>query len=382
MHCENKYLSRNITKPKYITSLNAIEAFAESERAKLAQVTDKYKFRANEYYLSLIDWNDPDDPIRNLIIPNIHELDEWGRLDPSNECAYTVIPGLEHKYDSTVLLLISSVCGGICRYCFRKRVFINKNEEILTDLPAAVRYISEHKEITNILLTGGDPLMLSTGKLREIITAFQQIEHVRIIRIGTKVPAFNPYRILEDSELLDLFESTGNTNTQLYVLVHFNHARELTDVAVDAVNALRKTGAELANQTPLIRGINDNPQTMADLFQSLSFIGVPPYYVFQCRPASGNKGYAVPVEEGYQIIKQANSIVSGLAKRARFTMSHTTGKIEIVGLTASHIYFRYHRAADNDDSGRLLIFERNPAAYWLDDYEIPVEYGYAERCCN
>ncbi|MCK5271176.1 MAG: KamA family radical SAM protein [Sedimentisphaerales bacterium] len=366
-------MSRNITKPKYITSLDAIEALAESERAGLAQVMDKYKFRANEYYLSLIDWSDPDDPIRNLIIPNMHELDEWGRLDPSNECAYTVMPGLEHKYDSTVLLLISGVCGGICRYCFRKRVFINKNKEILTDLPAAVRYVEKHKEITDVLLTGGDPLMLSTPKLREIITAFQKIEHVRIIRIGTKVPAFNPYRILEDSELLDLFESTCDTNTQLYVIVHFNHVRELTDVAVEAVNALRKTGAELANQTPLIRGINDNPQAMADLFQALSFIGVPPYYVFQCRPASGNKGYAVPIEEGYQIIKQANSIVSGLAKRARFTMSHATGKIEIVGLTASHIYFRYHRTADNADSGKFLIYERNPEAYWLDDYKNPVE---------
>lgn len=373
MHCENKYLSRNITKPKYITSLNAIEGLAEPERAGLAQVTDKYKFRANEYYLSLIDWDDPDDPIRNLIIPNMHELDEWGRLDPSNECAYTVMPGLEHKYDSTVLFLISSVCGGICRYCFRKRVFINKNEEILTDLPAAIRYVEKHKEITNVLLTGGDPLMLSTAKLREIITAFQKIEHVRIIRIGTKVPAFNPYRILEDSELLDLFESTRNTNTQLYLPVHFNHVRELTDVAVEAVNALRKTGAELANQTPLIRGVNDNPQAMADLFQTLSFIGVPPYYVFQCRPASGNKGYAVPIEEGYQIIEQANSIVSGLAKRSRFTMSHTTGKIEVVGLTASHIYFRYHRTADNADSGKFLIYERNPEAYWLDDYKNPVE---------
>ena len=373
MHCENKYLSQNSIKPKYITSLNAVEGLTESERAGLAQVTDKYKFRANEYYLSLIDWDDPDDPIRNLIVPNMHELDEWGQLDPSNECAYAVMPGLEHKYDSTVLLLISSVCGGICRYCFRKRVFINKNEEILTDLPAAIRYIEKHKEITDVLLTGGDPLMLSTPKLREIITAFQKIEHVRIIRIGTKVPAFNPYRILEDSELLDLFESTCDTNTQLYVIVHFNHVRELTDVAVEAVNALRKTGAELANQTPLIRGINDNPQAMADLFQALSFIGVPPYYVFQCRPASGNKGYAVPVEEGYQIIKQANSIVSGLAKRARFTMSHATGKIEIVGLTASHIYFRYHRTADNADSGKFLIYERNPEAYWLDDYKNPVE---------
>jgi len=375
-------MSRNITKPKYLTSLNAIEGLAERERTRLAQVTDKYKFRANEYYLSLIDWNDPNDPIRNLIIPNMHELDEWGQLDPSNECAYSIMPGLEHKYDSTALLLISSVCGGICRYCFRKRMFINKNEEILTDLPAAIRYIDKHKEITDVLVTGGDPLVLSTNKLIRIINTLKEIEHVRIIRIGTKMPAFDPYRIMEDRELLDLFESVSNKDKQLYIMVHFNHVREITDAAVKAVDALRKTGAELANQTPLIRGINDNPQAMADLFRTLSFIGVPPYYVFQCRPASGNKGYAVPLEEGYEIIEQANSIVSGLAKRARFTMSHTTGKIEVVGLTASHIFLRYHRTADNADSGRFLIYERNPAAYWLDDYKNPVETFPVERYCK
>jgi hypothetical protein len=115
----------------------------------------------------------------------------------------------------------------------------------------------------------------------------------------------------------------------------------------------------------LIRRVNDNPETLAELFRKLSFIGVPPYYVFQCRPALGNKAYAVPIEEGYQIFEKAKAMVSGLAKRARYVMSHSTGKLEIVGVTQAHAYFKYHRAAHDKGSGRFMVFERNPEAYWL-----------------
>ena len=125
----------------------------------------------------------------------------------------------------------------------------------------------------------------------------------------------------------------------------------------------------MANQTPLIRGVNDDPQVLGDLLGRLSFIGAVPYYIFQCRPATGNRAYTVPVEEGYRIVEQAKALVSGLAKRARFVMSHSTGKIEIVGMTRGRVYFKYHRAADDADSGRFFIVKRNPKACWLDDYD-------------
>jgi L-lysine 2,3-aminomutase len=140
-------------------------------------------------------------------------------------------------------------------------------------------------------------------------------------------------------------------------------------VAVKSVNMLQKAGALLANQTPLIRGVNSNPKVLADLLGKLSFIGAVPYYIFQCRPAIGNKAYTIPIEEGYEIVEQAKSLVSGLAKRARYTMSHTTGKIEILGKTKEFVYFKYHRAADDKDSGRFLVFKSNPNAYWFDDYD-------------
>lgn len=360
---------------KYLTKIDRLNHLSQAEKDRLKEVTDRFAFRSNEYYLSLIDWNDPRDPIRTLIIPSRQELAEWGRLDPSDEKTYSVMPGLEHKYNSTALLLVSNVCEGICRYCFRKRVFINRKNEHLRDLPAVIHYIREHSEITNVLLTGGDPLVLNASKLENIIRQLRDIEHVEIIRIGTKMPAFNPYRIIEQPALLDMIETYSNDQKKIYIITHFTHPRELTGAAVKAVNLLQKAGAIVANQTPLIKGINNDPEVLAELLAKLSFIGDVPYYVFQCRPALGNKAYTVPIEQGYEIVEQAKARVSGLAKRIRFVMSHATGKIEIIGKTQDCVYFKYHRAADDADSGRFLIFESNPGAYWLDDYaEMITEY--------
>jgi KamA family protein len=346
-----------------------LEQLSERQRAGLKKVTDKFGFRSNDYYLSLINWEDPDDPIRTIIIPHIRELDEWGRLDPSDEKAYTIMPGLEHKYNSTALLLVSNVCDGICRYCFRKRVFIESQKEYLRDLPAAMQYIKEHREVTNVLLTGGDPLTLTTSKLENIVRQLRGIEHVRIIRIGTRTPTFNPYRIIDDPALLEMIENYCTERKRIYVMTHFAHPRELTDSAVRSVELLQKAGAMIANQTPIIRGVNDEPEVLAELLGKLSFIGAVPYYIFQCRPALGNKAYAVPIEQGYEIVEQAKACVSGLAKRARYVMSHSSGKIEIVGKTKDFVYLKYHRAANDEDSGRFLAFKCNPNAYWLDDYD-------------
>ncbi len=356
-------------KTKHTTKIEHLDRLSEQEIVDLQKVTDKFSFRCNDYYLSLIDWDDPSDPIRRIVVPHVQELDEWGRLDPSDEQAYTVIPGLEHKYHSTALFLVSNVCEGICRYCFRKRVFMDSQSVRLQDIPEAIKYVRQHSEITNVLLTGGDPLALKTSELENIIRQLRTIDHVEIIRIGTKIPAFNPYRILDDPALPEMIETYNTGHKKIYIMTHFVHPRELTAPAVKAVHVLQKTGAMIANQTPLIRGLNDNPQVLAELLGKLSYIGAVPYYIFQCRPALGNKPYTVPIEEGYQIVEQAKALVSGLAKRLRFVMSHSTGKIEIVGITKNRVYFKYHRAADDADSGRFLVLKRNPNAYWLDDYD-------------
>jgi KamA family protein len=356
-------------KPKYITDLEKITELSKEERAKLKTVIDKFMFRTNDYYQKLINWDDPDDPIRRIVIPNEQELDTWGRLDASDEDNFTVVKGVEHKYEFTALLLLNDVCGAYCRFCFRKRIFINDNDEVVRDVSEGIKYIREHPEINNVLLTGGDPLIMSTGKLENVIRPLREIDHVHIIRIGTKIPVFNPYRILNDPSLLELFQKYSTNEKKIYIMAHFNHPRELTKEAIEGMNQLRKSGAVTVNQTPLIRGVNDDPIVLAELFNKLSFVGIPPYYLFICRPTLGNKTYAVPIEEGFEIFEKARMRCSGLAKRARLVMSHSTGKIEIVGKTKERVYFRYHRAANPQEKARFMIFKKNPGAYWFDDYE-------------
>lgn len=358
----------NGKKPKYLNKLEQIPQLSRGEVKDLNEVTDQFVFRTNDYYQSLIDWDDPEDPIRKIVMPETGELEDWGRLDASDEESYTVAKGVEHKYSSTALLLVNEVCAAYCRFCFRKRLFMDDNEEVTKDISEGLEYINAHPEINNVLLTGGDPLIMSTSKLEPIIRKVREVDHVNIIRIGTKIPAFNPMRIYNDPSLKAMLEKYSTPEKRIYIMAHFNHPRELTPEAIRCLEFLLKAGAIVVNQTPLIAGVNDNAQVLGELFNKLSFIGVPPYYVFQCRPTLGNKIYVTPVEQAYEIFETARTGCSGLAKRARFVMSHSTGKIEIVGLTQEHIYFKYQRAAKAKDGSRFLVFKRNPNAYWFDDY--------------
>jgi KamA family protein len=353
---------------RYITKIEQVPGLSRKDRDAIKRVTSQFRFRANDYYLSLIDFTDPDDPIARIVIPNGRELDEWGVVDASRENLYTKVPGLQHKYLSTAVLLVNDVCGGLCRFCFRKRIFIGKNEEAVRDVSAGIDYIKKHPKITNVLLSGGDPLVLSTKRLEAVIGQIREIDHVKIIRIGTKLPAFYPHRIIDDPSLLEMLGKYSTREKKIYAMVHFNHPRELTDTALAAVDLLHSAGVITANQTPLIKGVNDDPETLAELFRRLSFAGIAPYYVFQCRPTSGNHGYTIPVERTFEIFREAKRFISGLAKRTKLVMSHATGKIEIIGKKDDHIFFKYHQAVDQKDASRILIFRSNPDAYWLDDY--------------
>jgi lysine 2,3-aminomutase len=355
--------------PKYLTKLEQIPQLSDAEKIDLEKVNEQFVFRTNDYYQSLIDWNDPNDPIRRIVMPDIQELDEWGQLDASNEEKYTKVKGLEHKYTSTALLLVNEVCAAYCRFCFRKRLFMNENDEVTKDISEGLEYIRNHPEVTNVLLTGGDPMIMSTSKLEPIIKQIREIDHVKIIRIGTKIPAFNPHKIVNDPSLHEMIKKYSTNEKKIYIMAHFNHPRELTEVAVKGLNMLMQSGATLVNQTPLIKGVNDNPDILAELFNRLSFIGVPPYYVFLCRPTLGNEPFALPIEEGYKIFEKARKKCSGLAKRARLVMSHETGKVEMVGMLDGQVFFKYNRSADVENDGKFLVCESNPDAYWFDDYE-------------
>jgi len=357
--------------PKFISTISELDnlvGLTPKAREKMETVTDQFPFRSNEYYLSLIDWKDDHDPLKKIAVPDPRELKPGGSADPSCEKNYTKKPGLQHKYDQTGLLLLTDVCGGICRFCFRKRLFMSCERETVKDVSANIEYIREHKEITNVLLTGGDPLMLETRKLEPVLRELREIPHVNIIRIGSKMLAYNPYRILNDPNLLYTLSRYSTPEKRIYLMAHFNHPRELTEVSIQAAEALRKAGVMVVSQTPILNGINDNPETMTSLFRKLSFAGISPYYVFQCRPTTGNLSFQIPVEQSYEIIQKSWQACSGLAKRARFIMSHATGKIEVVGTTADHVFMRYHQAAEKADIGKFMVFKSNPLARWFDDY--------------
>jgi KamA family protein len=352
---------------KYFRSASQLTNVPPEIAAQIEQVAQKYVFRANDYYLNLIDWNDPNDPIRQLIIPRTEELNDFGQLDASNEASNYVVKGCQHKYRDTALVLVNSVCGAYCRYCFRKRLFMNDNDETTHELGEAFDYIGAHPEISDVLLTGGDPLIMSTSKLRPILERFATMPHIRVMRIGSKMPAFNPFRILDDKDLHQLVRDVTSDGRIVQLMAHFDHPRELTKEARAGLSLLRDLGVRIVNQCPLIRGINDNADTLAELFTEMTVIGAPQYYLFQCRPTAGNEAYDVPIVEGYQLFLEAQSRVSGLSRRARFSMSHASGKIEVVGLDEKHLYLRYHRARRPEDQGRIMVCERNDKAMWFDD---------------
>ncbi|MDF2721259.1 MAG: radical protein [Paenibacillus sp.] len=353
-------------KVKYLTDVEKIDMLSDIEKARLKPITDKFVFRVNDYYLSLIDWDDPHDPIRKLVIPNEGELEEYGRWDASDEDTNYVVPGCQHKYGTTALLIVSEVCGSYCRYCFRKRLFRNDVKEALSDVSPGIAYIANTPEINNVLLTGGDSLILATAKLRMIIEQLREIPHVKIIRLGSKLPVFNPMRIYEDEELLKLIREYSTEEKRIYVMAHINHPREITAEARRGFRALHEAGAIVVNQTPVLKGINDDPEVLAELLDQLSWAGVTPYYFFVNRPVAGNREFVLPLRRVYRIVEEAKARTSGLGKRVRLSMSHTSGKIEILAIEKGKAYLKYHQSRDKE-YGKFMMLDCPDDAEWFDD---------------
>jgi len=322
------------------------------------------------HYASLIDWTDPKDPIKKMAIPSPQELILEGIYDTSGEAENTKLPGLQHKYLETVLVLVTNSCATYCRHCFRKRLVGLPNEETLKRLEDAAEYIEKHTEINNVLVSGGDPLTLSNKTLERILDRLIRIPHIKFIRIGTRVPVTYPSRF-EDNELLGLFKKYSAIDKRLYIVTQFNHPREICSQSIRAVHDLIDAGVLLNNQTVLLRGVNDKPDILAGLMDKLVSIGVAPYYVFQCRPLTRVKShFQVPLCEGLRIVEKAKARCNGFSKRFKYVMSHFTGKIEILGIIDGEIYFKYHEAKNRKNMG--LMFKRpvNESAGWLDDFTL------------
>lgn len=349
-----------------ITDLADRLSLTPAELGQLQQVQETYPLLVNDYYLSLIDPADPDDPIRRLSIPSTEELDLAGLDDTSGERSNTVIPGLQHKYAQTALLLSTSACAMYCRHCFRRRFVGVSGEETVQSIDEVAEYIREHAEITNVLVSGGDAFMNSNATIARYLELLCAIDHLQVIRFGTRTPVVLPQRITSDDELTDLLAEYAGVK-QLYVVTQFDHPRELTPEAKAAIRQLLELGIPVRNQTVLLRGVNDDPATLAQLMNGLSACGAIPYYLFQCRPVTGVKNrFQVPLREGYRIVEAAKTQLNGPAKCFRYAMSHPTGKIEILGeLEPGTMLFKYHQAKDPAELGKLFTKELDGTECWL-----------------
>lgn len=338
------------------------------EQKQLKRVIEKHPMSITRYYLSLIDKKEPNDPIRKMVIPSVEEFNLSGSWDPSGEMQITKMPGLQHKYAPTALILSTNRCTAYCRYCFRKRLVGLSTGEIISKFDEAVEYINEHEEITNVLISGGDTLILPTEIIENFLKKLSKIEHLYFMRIGSKVPVIFPERILQDKDLLSVLKRFSTPERKLYISTQFNHPRELTRKAIRAINKLLRRSIIINNQTVLLKGVNDDPDIIADLQNKLAGIGIIPYYIFQCRPVKRVKqNFQVPLYKGYMIISKAKRKLNGHSKRFRYVMSHRTGKIEILGIIDDEMYFRYHEARDPKNLGKLFKRKLNYTAGWLDE---------------
>ncbi len=301
--------------------------FSQEEKARLKTVTRKYPMAVTPYYLSLIDPEDADDPIRRQSVPSYDEISQAikGREDPLEEKRDSVVTGLVHRYPDRVLMVLTNLCPMLCRHCTRKRewesgIWVRD----LSDIEPMFDYIRRTETVRDVIISGGDPLTLSTRRLEEVISRVREIPHVEIIRIGSRFPVVLPQRI--DKELCDMLSNYG----PIWLNTHFNHPRELTPEAAAACDRLVRAGVPVNNQSVLLKGVNDSVETYSKLCQGLLKIKVRPYYLFQCDEVQGTEHFWTPVEAGVNIIEGMRGHTSGLAVPSYvIDLAHGGGKVAL-----------------------------------------------------
>jgi lysine 2,3-aminomutase len=313
-----------------ITTVDKLAGFiplSSSEKAQIKLVTMKYPLSVTPYYLSLINTDDPEDPIRKQAIPSILEITMGmvGLEDPLDEMRDSVVPGLVHRYPDRVLMVLTDICPMLCRHCTRKREWRNggwvRNP---AEVEAMIDYIRCHETVRDVIISGGDPLTLSTPHLEGVISKIRAIKHVEIIRIGTRFPVVLPQRI--DDELCAML----SRYSPIWLNTHFNHHQEITPEAAAACDRLLRSGIPVNNQSVLLRGVNDSVVDQMKLCHGLLRIKVRPYYLFQCDEVQGTEHLRTPVDTGISIIEGLRGHTSGLAVPTFvIDLPHGGGKVPV-----------------------------------------------------
>jgi len=290
--------------------LSRILDMTEDEKGDITACLNRFRMAVTPYYASLIDPADPRDPIRMQAIPAIAEtaVCPWEMPDPLDEEGASPVPHIIHRYPDRVLFLVTKCCAVYCRHCTRRRLVGEEDGSISNgELEAALAYIRQTPAVRDVLISGGDPLTLSDGRLETILSGLRAIGHVEVIRIGTRVPVTMPMRITD--ELCAMIKKYQ----PVWINTHFNHARELTDAAITACAKIVDAGIPLGNQSVLLRGVNDNSDIIKELLLKLVKNRIRPYYLYQCDLGEGLQHFRTDVRTGIGIMNDLIGHISGFA---------------------------------------------------------------------
>jgi lysine 2,3-aminomutase len=293
-----------------LTELESHLNLTQEERAGVLLAGNKLAMSITPHFFNLIDRDNPECPIRRQVIPRIEE--GWNApeelSDPCGEDSHMPVPGLVHRYPDRVLFLVTDRCASYCRYCTRSRVVSGVGEQQLeTQWEPAFKYLQEHTEIRDVLLSGGDPLLFSDDRLDKLLTRLRSIPHLQFLRIGSRIPIFLPQRITP--ALCEMLKK----HHPLFISIHTNHPRELTSEVRDALGRLADAGIPLGNQSVLLRGVNDSVEVQKALVHKLLMCRVRPYYLYQCDLINGSSHLRTPVADGVAIIEGLRGHTTGYA---------------------------------------------------------------------
>ena len=307
-----------------IESLGRYISLPDVYAGEINRVDAKYPWRMTDYYASLIDPDDSGCPIRRQGLPSVEELAvSFGEPDPLDEDVHAPVPGVIRVYPDRIAVVVTNRCPTYCRHCLRKRLDRSSRHDLRGKrLNDVVAYIAQDASIRDVLLTGGDPLMLSDGELDEILGRIGAIDHVDIVRIGTRAPCTWPERVT--GELADMLAR----HHPVWISTQFNHPREITPESTRAVDRLLRRGIPVNNQSVLLRGVNDSVDTMRELVRALVRIRVRPYYLYQAQTLAGTEHFVVPIEKGLEIIRGLRGWTTGFAV-PQYVLDTPCGKIPL-----------------------------------------------------
>ena len=293
-----------------VEQLRQVIRLTPSEANAVTRKSGRFIMGIPPYWAALMDPDDPTCPIRRQAVPveDEYRLSPNDMIDPLGEDSHMPVPGLVHRYPDRVLLLVVEVCSMYCRFCTRSRVVgTSAGFSKPANIDIAIDYIRAHRKIRDVLISGGDPLTLSDERLDDVLTKLKAIPHVEFVRIGTRNPVTLPYRVT--ASLCAMLK----THTPVWMSLHFNHPKEVTDPVRKACGMLADSGVPLGSQTVLLKGINDRPAIMKRLLHELLKIRVRPYYIYQCDPVKGTAHFRTPVAAGINIIEKLRGHTSGYA---------------------------------------------------------------------